>query len=248
MKIVGILFIAIVFELISGCSENPVSPNNVSLNSDFKIKYGQSVYIPEEILFISFQDVVEESRCPEGLQCFWQGTAKIKLFIRKGNDTLTDTVETYLPQSVVSIGPINNSYLFDVKNVEPYPKQNSKIDIRNYVLTLNVSHFTYGFNDSEIQNKSGIFGQVFIGPTSPVERAGYIYYKPFQTSFTFIDSQNDSTVVETDSTGRFIVYLIADEYHILQNKELPLFDTSQVFKVTEGKMTYENINCFSGIQ
>ncbi len=245
-KNISIIFLFFLF--INGCADNPVSIDNVSLNSDFKIKYGRSVYLPDENLFISFQDVVEESRCPEGLECFWQGTAKIKLFIRQGKDTLTDTVETYLPHSIVSIGPINNSNLFDVKDVEPYPKQNVKVDISNYVLTLNVSHFTYGFSDSEIQNKTGIYGQVFISPIAPFEIVGHINYKPFRTSFRFVDNKNDSIFVQTDSTGKFISYLNLGEYHLAQVKGSPSLNDTRTITVLDGKMTYINLIFNSGIK
>ena len=243
-----ISFLLIAFIYFESCNDNPVSTNNVSLNSDFKIKYGQSVYIPDENLFIAFQDVVEESRCPEGLRCFVQGTAKIKLLIRQGNDTVTDTVETYLPQSIVSVGQINNSYLFDVKDVKPYPKQNIKIDVHNYALTLNISHFTYGFSDSEIENKTGIYGQVFISPIAPVEIAGHINYKPFRTSLTFVDNKNDSTFVQTDSIGKFISFLNVGEYHLAPVKGLPSLNDMRIFTVAEKKMIYIKVYLESGIR
>ncbi len=245
-KYITIIFLSVLY--FSSCSDNTVSVNNVSLNSDFRIKYGQSVYIPDENLFIAFQDVVEESRCPEGMECFWQGTAKIKLFIRQGNETLSDTVETYLPQSIVSIGLKNNSYLFNVKDVQPYPKHNVKVDISNYVLTLNVSHFTYGFSDSKIKNKTGIYGQVFLSPIAPFEIAGHINYKPFRTSFRLVDNKNDSTFVRTDSTGNFISYLTAGEYHLAQVKGLPSLNDTRTFTALEGKMIYINLIFNSGIK
>jgi len=244
-KNISIIFLF--FLIINGCADNPVSIDNVSLNSDFKIKYGQSVYIPDENLFIAFQDVVEESRCPEGMECFWQGTAKIKLFIRQGNDTMTDTVETYLPQSIVKIGQINNSYLFDVKDVEPYPQQNLKVDVHNYILTLNVSHFTYGFSDSEIDNKTGIYGQVYI-TGGPIIRRGYIDFHPFKTAFLIVNSRSDTNTVQTDSTGRFLEYTDPGEYKIVQQTRFPILNDTTIYKVANNKMTYINLKYFSGLK
>jgi len=237
----------IIIYLLCSCAENPVSVNNVSLNKDIKIMYGQSVYIPEEDLLITFQDVVEESRCPEGLRCFIQGTAKIKLFIRQGNDTLTDTVETYLPQSLVSIGQINNSYLFDVKDVEPYPKQSGRIDVHQYILTLKISHFTYGFLDSEIVNKTGTYGQTFI-TGGPAQRAGLVNYYPFETTALLVNSSNDTSKVQTDSTGRFISYIPAGEYNVISQSSFPFLIQTKTISVVKNKMTYVILNYNSGLK
>lgn len=239
MKVIYLFAVIFLFSCY-GCENYPTAPD-VSLNNDFNIKYGESVYIPQENLYITFSDVVEDSRCPIGLMCFWEGTAKIKLLISKGTKKIIDTVQTYLPQKIISIGEINNSYLFRVKKVVPYPKENERIDKRDYVLTLNVTHFTYGFSDSEIGNKTGIFGQVFISPITPVERLGYISYKPFSATFKIVDNREDSTIVHSDSTGKFIAYLPPGEYHLVPNKGLPIFSDTTKYTVTEGKMTFVKV-------
>ncbi len=240
-----ICFVVILF---TGCNDNPLTAT-ASLNNDFKIKYGESIYIPGENLTIVFSNVVADSRCPEGAMCEWQGTAEIKLYIRQGNDSKIDTVQTNLPQSVVSIGEANNSYLFEVKDLTPYPKVNGKINKQDYVLTLNISHFTYGFSNSEIENKTGIFGQTYIWPTSPVEREGYISYKPFQISFKITGIGNDTTIVTSDSTGRFLKYLPPGDYKIIPRlREFPILTDSLNVKITEGKMELINLTYDSGIR
>lgn len=244
-NILSVLFLSLI--IISGCSDNPVAPN-VTLNNDFNIKYGESVYIPEENISITFEEVVEDSRCPLGVMCFWEGTAEIKLMIRQRNEELIDTVQTYLPQKIISIGEINNSYLFQVKKVEPYPKWKETIDKSDYILTLNVSHFTYGFPDSEIKDKTGIFGQAFIWPISPVEAIGQIDYRSFETSFKVAGNGNDTTLIQTDSTGRFLKYLPAGEYKIVPQKKFPLLIDYTTYTVTENKMTFIKIVYDSGIR
>lgn len=239
MKAANLFFVIFVLAW-NGCTENPVTPD-IFLDSDFKIKFGKSAFIQRENLYITFTDVVEDSRCPEGLMCFWEGTAKIKLLISKGSENRIDTVQTYLPQKIISIGGVNNSYLFWVKKVEPHPKANVKTEKRYYLLTLNVSRFTYGFSDSEIENKTGLFGQVFISPITPVERVGYISYKPFSASFKIVDNREDSIIVNSDSTGKFIAYMPPGEYHLVPNKGFPIFSETTKYIVTEGKMTFIKI-------
>ena len=248
MKIVFVFLISTIF-LFYGCEEsNPVTPN-VSVNNDFIIKYGQSVYIPEENIFITFEDVVEDSRCPQGADCISEGTAKIKLLIRQGIDLLFDTVQTYLPQSIIRIGEINNSYLFHVKNASPYPKLNEKIIKQDYILTLNVSHFTYGFPEQQILLGTGIFGQAYLNESGPGPvRIGFIYERPFSTSFRIINSSVDTTAIQTDPTGKFIVYLQPGKYQIVFSKGYPYLTSPNIFTVTAGKMTFLNIYFDNGIR
>ncbi len=234
---------------IVGCSDNPVSVINTSLNADFKIKYGETAYITDENLFITFEDV-EEGRCPTGMECFWQGTAKIKLLIRLGSEQKIDTVQTYLPQSIVSIGEVNNSYLFWVKKLDPYPNINQEIIKKEYVLTLNISRFTYGFPDSEIKNRTGIFGQVYI-TGGPALRIGHIDHYPFQTKLKIVNNKSDTVMVSTDSMGRFIDYTSADNFKIFSTNEKifpQIIGDTITCTVNTGKMTFREITLDNGIK
>ena len=146
-----IIFVA----FISGCKkqssmvtettarDEDIAIKLVSLDESIDIKYGESVLIPLEDLTIKFNEIISDSRCPEGVICFWQGTAKIELKISKGSEIQTDTIQTYIPEKIITIGKSNNSYKFLLKNVYPYPKYNTAIDKKDYVITLNVSRYTY---------------------------------------------------------------------------------------------------------
>jgi len=232
-----------------GCADNPVSVINTSLNTDFKINFGHTVYISNENLFIKFSDVVEDSRCPEGAYCIVPGTARIKLLISQENNSEIDTLNIYT-QSIVSVGEINNSYIFQVKNLTPLPKVYEKINKQDYILTLHISHFTYGFSDSEINNKTGIFGQVYISG-GPALRNGYIDREPFQTTLKIVNNKSDTVMVPTDFTGRFIDYTPAGNYKILSsNRNLfpRLIGGSILCTVNTGKMTFQEVDFDNGVR
>ena len=143
-----ILFsLALILIFLRGCTDNPVSINSVPENTDFQIQYGETVNLKGADLLITFSDVVEDSRCPEGLRCFIQGTAKVKLYLSLGFEHKTDTVQTYLPDKVVNVGKENNLFLFHVKKLEPHPRLNQIINKSDYRLTLNITAAVYDFKN-----------------------------------------------------------------------------------------------------
>ncbi len=49
-----------------------------------KIKLGSSVLADKGRVAIKFTEIVEDSRCPEGVACIWAGNARVKLIVSKG--------------------------------------------------------------------------------------------------------------------------------------------------------------------
>ncbi len=58
---------------------NKSASDTVPLNQDFNIKIGSTVEVENENLQISFESVPMDSRCPEGVRCFWSGEAQVIL-------------------------------------------------------------------------------------------------------------------------------------------------------------------------
>jgi len=106
------------------------------LNQEFELKLGQQVLIENERLKISFIGVTEDSRCPEGVQCVWAGNGKVVLRLSKVRKRAT------MMKLNTGVDPKQNAYQgYDVKlvSLNPYPKKDVKIKIREYVVTLVVS-------------------------------------------------------------------------------------------------------------
>ena len=51
-------------------------PATVGLDQDFVLSGGQDASIGGEDLRVRFTDVLEDSRCPALVQCFWTGQAR----------------------------------------------------------------------------------------------------------------------------------------------------------------------------
>ena len=71
--------------LLSGCAggagsrpkcETPTGQNPV-LGSSFNLRYAEHSTLAGENLTLTFVQVLEESRCPAGVQCIWEGNAKV---------------------------------------------------------------------------------------------------------------------------------------------------------------------------
>ena len=128
-KLVLTFFICINFS----CFYIPTGPAHTELGKEFDLQYGKKAVIGDENLYITFKDVLEDSRCPIGYRCFWAGNGAVLLKIEKSNyDVLVDTINTTLdPQNLQY-----HDYNIILKNLKPYPVADSLINNKDYIITL----------------------------------------------------------------------------------------------------------------
>ena len=60
--------------------------NDLTLNDTIILPYRECFYDSERENYICFDTLLTDSRCPIGVQCFWAGTASIRLIIQNRND------------------------------------------------------------------------------------------------------------------------------------------------------------------
>ena len=84
---------------------------------------------------LGFKDVIGDSRCPQGVQCIWEGQASVVLqAVLSDNEYNIILVEPGLTNSA-------NYTLFQyniVFNLEPYPQPNQTIEKGDYQLRMTV--------------------------------------------------------------------------------------------------------------
>lgn len=98
------------------------------------VKLRQTTTIPAENLVIEFVRVVEDTRCPSDVQCFWSGEAIIELKISKdGADRGTIRLST-LPNETNRATA--GGYTFKLEKLDPYPKLDSDKSKFEYAATL----------------------------------------------------------------------------------------------------------------
>jgi hypothetical protein len=90
------------------------------IGAPFSLRYGGKSIVQDAqngtSLNLLFESVEEDSRCPEGANCFWAGRAVIRLDV---NGTPIQVTEGMLPDSVQ---PVFGNYRFTLQSLEPYPK------------------------------------------------------------------------------------------------------------------------------
>ena len=115
--------------LLSACS-SAAAPR---LGDEFTLRVGQSASIPELNLWMRFIKVVDDSRCPAGALCIWEGDGAVLIEVAPLNgDSKEDTLHTTLdPRSIL----LGRAELRLVK-LEPAPATSGSIAPGDYVVTL----------------------------------------------------------------------------------------------------------------
>ncbi len=96
------------------CSRSPVGP---AIGSEFDLSLHQWVTISGTSLTVRFDSVVEDSRCPIGAYCEWEGMARVLVSITSG---------AQVEQFCLTTMPITATYrsqgwFIDFIGLEPYP-------------------------------------------------------------------------------------------------------------------------------
>ena len=108
-----------------------------SLGKPFNLKVGESVVVGSEGLTIDFPRMIDDSRCPLGVLCIWEGDAvglvSARLPFREQKDFDLHTYRSY--QWKVTY----HNYEVTLVNISPYPYIDSPIPPEDYVVTLTVA-------------------------------------------------------------------------------------------------------------
>jgi hypothetical protein len=134
-------------QLAQGC--NAIAPNPSGsqpatvvadqLDQPFTLFLGQTVEISEAGLTITFVDVLEDSRCPGDVDCFWEGQATILLTIQKTDQPVGTLELTYRETHEELATKKVNNYTITLVNIAPDPVSTVVIQPADYQATLRVS-------------------------------------------------------------------------------------------------------------
>ena len=130
--------------LLSGCAgrgdsrpkcETPVGRDPV-LGNSFNLRYGERSILAGEDLVLTFVQVLEESRCPVGVQCIWEGNARVGVNVEKppsrsatlelNTSRRYDTEATY------------QGYRVQLLQVVPYPRHGHTLQAADYCANLKI--------------------------------------------------------------------------------------------------------------
>jgi hypothetical protein len=110
----------------------------VSLNGPFPLSGGQEVLIPGEKLRLRFTDVLEDSRCPTRVECFWTGQARIAIEVLPdgAGPTTVEFNTNPAPEQTVKAATVG-AYSIELQSLDPYPQMpDDPIAFEDYRATL----------------------------------------------------------------------------------------------------------------
>lgn len=133
-KIFFFLFLMCLITLLPACSNQP-DDLTADFGQEIILTPGQKVSLDDDVLAMRFVEVVNDSRCPTGVQCVWAGEVSVKVEIEYQGQTKN----MVLTQSGSSE---SQTQLLDFKivfGVQPYPEAEKQLKSDDYRLRLIVT-------------------------------------------------------------------------------------------------------------
>jgi hypothetical protein len=103
---------------------------------EVKLRVAQEKTAPGTTINVKFLSVIEDSRCPEGVNCIWAGVAKIKIQVRK---TGKPAKEFELNTNQMDKSIIFEGHTIKLLTLTPYPKSGSATNAALYSATLTIT-------------------------------------------------------------------------------------------------------------
>jgi hypothetical protein len=132
------LFIPLVFVfMMAGCKMDTYNiKNNLKLNETIELVYSKTYLNYEKNVSIKLDTVLEDSRCPENVECFCAGMA-----IARFDFTLNNKLTTF---SLTNTGgytgdTIISGYKIQFVSLKPYPVFGIPIIIKDYIAGVKIS-------------------------------------------------------------------------------------------------------------
>jgi hypothetical protein len=137
------------FAFMSGCATDGVSPTGQGtavsaglvaagtgqgkLGEVFTLRVGESASLREAGLSLRFERVTEDSRCPVGVTCVWEGDAVVRVVVSAGGKDATLDLHT---QANFARELVHEGYRVRLVKLEPLPQADRPTDPRAYVASF----------------------------------------------------------------------------------------------------------------
>jgi hypothetical protein len=127
---------------LASCHSNQAGaqPIAINLNQSFTLGGGQEATINGENLRLRFDKVLEDSRCPRSVECFWTGQARIALLVEpngRGETTLEFNTNPAPGQNNQTARL--DEFTITMESLDPYPQTiDQPIRLGDYRATLSV--------------------------------------------------------------------------------------------------------------
>lgn len=142
-----LLFLAfVVAAMLMACNKDDDSNSkSVELNKPFNLALNETAELETDGTRITFLGIAEDSRCPTGVNCIWEGEAVVDFLVIKGKDLLAVPLTTN-PRDGQVLNDNFTAFGHGVKllQVMPYPETGCSIEEKDYVVRLIISEPSVG--------------------------------------------------------------------------------------------------------
>ncbi len=128
----AIIFMIMLFA-VSGFAQT--KSKNVRLNSEFTLSASQKAILKSDKLNVEFVKVLEDSRCPIGVDCVWAGNAKLQVKISKGKTSQIFELNTGLDPKTIAF----KGYKIQLVSLNPAPQADTDMTKRKYTASFIVN-------------------------------------------------------------------------------------------------------------
>jgi hypothetical protein len=105
--------------LVAQSAAADLGPVSATLDDPFQLEVGQTALLEAQGISVEFLEIVEDSRCPMGVECVWAGQALILVRVSGEGDAQELTLQLGPADSVTGV---YDSYLFEFLALDPYPQ------------------------------------------------------------------------------------------------------------------------------
>ena len=100
----------------------------------------QKAFFEEGNLTLHFQEVLEDSRCPDGTVCVWEGNAKTLLSVSRGDRETLEVTSNTSGRTGMSKEAVAFEYSIKLDSLFPVPSVNiNQPNLQDYVATLAIA-------------------------------------------------------------------------------------------------------------
>ncbi len=128
--------------VVAACSGSPAQPGTdrseqfAVPGSEFQLRTGATAVLSGQALRITFEAVTEDSRCPAGAECVWEGNARVQLIVAaRGGPSRSVGLNTTLEPRQTDI----SGFTLRLVKLDPVPVLDAPLRQAQYVATLMVT-------------------------------------------------------------------------------------------------------------
>lgn len=160
--------------LVISCGDHSADPGEANSilfkGNPIVMHLGDTVFLPPDNIAVTFESVLNDSRCPVGVTCFWEGMAEIALQVVQSSGerhqvtlAIYGGAPTVTYQRMISVDTLG--YRFMLLNLDPYPVYEQPIPDSSREATLAIFPFEpFDSIDGEVQITDDSPGSIQVDP------------------------------------------------------------------------------------